>query len=465
MESWLDDELSGSVFKDERLAKRFKKITAALSNSSGKTIPQVCEEWGMTKSVYRFLDNDRVEEGDILAGHFLQTAKRITATEGPVLMLHDTSEFAYNRANPGAIGFTRKGKLPRESVAGHRLEYHVCGVLLHASLAVTPEGLPLGLASARFWTRHVFKNTRQMKRHINPTRIPIDEKESIRWLQNLDAVHSMPEDSPSKIIHIGDRENDIYEYFCKCFDLGTHFLVRACVNRLADEATISELIGAQSKAFNHRIEFIDGDGKDIAANLELKVRQVKLHPPIGKQDTYPDLNVTIVSAVEKDPPKNRDRIKWTFITNLPVTSKSQAVTVLDWYKQRWKIELYFKILKSGFKAEESRLRSADRLSKLISIFCILAWRIQWITMLNRDDNQTAPKIAFDRTERKILASYFRKKHPTPQSLQDYIILLARLGGYLGRASDPPPGITIIWRGIQKLCKLRVGFELAEDVGN
>lgn len=110
-----------------------------------------------------------------------------------------------------------------------------------------------------------------------------------------------------------------------------------------------------------------------------------------------------------------------------MATKDNALEVLDWYKQRWKMETYFKILKSGLKVDESKLRTANRLSRLISICCILVWRIQWITRLNWEDKQLSPRLAFDALERKILANYF-KPSGKPRTLQDYIHRLARLGG-------------------------------------
>lgn len=91
-------------------------------------------------------------------------------------MLHDTSEFSYKRDDPDAVGYTRTGQVLSKVNSTKKQDYKVSGVLMHASLAVTPEGLPLGLTSARYWSRKVFKNTTQMKRHINPTWVPIEEK-------------------------------------------------------------------------------------------------------------------------------------------------------------------------------------------------------------------------------------------------------------------------------------------------
>lgn len=464
MNEWLDDELSGCEFKDKRLGERFKKISKALAVGCGHSIPHVCEEWAMTKSVYRFLSNERVDESEILAGHFQKTRERMNACQGPILMLHDTVEFTYKREAPHAIGHTRKLPTSERVKAAFGANLTACGILMHASLAITTEGLPLGLGSIRFWTRKVFKNTQLMKRKVNPTRVPIEAKESIKWIENLRVSTDLLQSDSSKLIHVGDRESDIYEFFCECERLGTNFLVRSCVNRLANETTIAEEMVRHHDSFQHTISFVDGNGDTHEARLQVKVKPVELHPPIGKQADYPPLRVVIVSAIEEREPADRERIRWTLVTNLPVKSKQDALTVLDWYKQRWKIEIYFKILKSGFKAEESKLRTAERLSKLISIFCILAWRIQWMTMLNRENPDLPPQIAFDATEIKLITRYGKATDP-PKTLGDYIVRVAKMGGYLARKSDPPPGNMVIWRGLNKLHELRAGYEIALNVGN
>ena len=94
--------------------------------------------------------------------------------------------------------------------------------------------MPLGLTAVKFWTRGEFKGTNALKRHINPTRVPIEQKESYRWLENMRQSTALL-GNPNRLVHIGDRENDIYEFFCETQKLGTHFLVRTCVDRLAGD--------------------------------------------------------------------------------------------------------------------------------------------------------------------------------------------------------------------------------------
>jgi hypothetical protein len=125
-------------------------------------------------------------------------------------------------------------------------------------------------------------------------------------------------------------------------------------------------------------------------------------PPWCWASRYPALQLTVLHAQERDPPAGRAHIEWKLITNLPVRSRAEAIEKLDSYAMRWKIETFHKILKSGCKAEESRLRTADRLTNLIAVFCILSWRIFWITMLGRSAPRAAAELAFTRTEIDLL---------------------------------------------------------------
>jgi hypothetical protein len=151
----------------------------------GQSIPLVCQDWANTKAAYRFFSNDRVSEADILSGHFASTRERIAAMDGLLLVLHDTTEFTYQRDRPELIGITKSITNSRRDLSEKLKSYMACGILMHSSLAMTTEGLPLGLGAVKFWTRDKFKGTAAPKRKINPTRVPIEKKESIRWLEHL----------------------------------------------------------------------------------------------------------------------------------------------------------------------------------------------------------------------------------------------------------------------------------------
>jgi len=465
-ESWIDREIGGCEFRDARLGDRFRKLLSQIGSAMGQSIPLVCQDWANTKAAYRFFSNDRVREADILAGHFQSTRDR-AAAEGLVLVLHDTTEFSYQRESSEAIGITKSINSGRDK-AGRLRSHTVCGILMHSSLAVTIDGVPLGLAAVKFWTRKKFKGTAALKKKINPTRVPIEKKESIRWLENLEQSTQLL-DHPERCLHIGDRESDIYELFCAAQDIGTHFLIRTCVDRLAGNGdhTIAEEMDEVAVKGLHRIEVRDGNGDPDEAVLEIRYRKIRVLPPIGKQKRYPALTLTVIHAEERGRPKNRKKIDWRLITNLPVGSRADAIKKLDWYALRWKIEMFHKILKSGCKAEESKLRTAQRLTNLISVFCILSWRVFWMTMLNRSAPDAPPILALTATEIGVLDRLINDKlNARRKTLSHYLIKIARLGGYLARASDPPPGNTVMWRGLSRLTDIALGALVGgQFVGN
>ena len=468
-EGWIDREIGGCEFRDARLGGRFRKLLGQIGSAMGQSIPLVCQDWANTKAAYRFFSNDRVSEADILAGHFQSTHDRAAATDGLVLVLHDTTEFSYQREKSAAIGITKSINSGRDK-AGRLRSHTVCGILMHSSLAVTIEGVPLGLAAVKFWTRKKFKGTAALKKKINPTRIPIEKKESIRWLENLKQSTELLED-PGRCVHIGDRESDIYELFCAAQQIGTHFLVRTCVDRLAGDGkhTIAEEMDEVAVKGLHRVEVRDSSGDPDEAVLEIRYRKIRVLPPIGKQARYPALTLTVIHAEERGTPKNRKKIEWKLITDLSVQSRQEAIEKLEWYALRWKIEMFHKILKSGCKAEESKLRTAQRLANLISVFCILSWRVFWMTMLNRSVPDAPPNLALTDVEIDLLDHLVKDKGQRSlrrKPLSHYLTKIACLGGYLARANDPPPGNTVMWRGLSRLTDIGLGAIVgAKIVGN
>src|SRR6201993_1022744 len=463
-ESWLDREIAGSEFNDVRLRKRFGVLLEQLWKGMGQTIPLACQDWANTKAAYRFMDNDRVSEQDILSGHFQATAQRFAATDGPILVLQDTTTFSYERERPELVGYAGSAITSAER-RGRTRPSPQCGILMHSSLAVTTEGLPLGLTAIKFWSRKEFKDTAKKRRKVNFTRIPIEKKESFRWIANLGHLTARLGD-PGRCVHVGDRESDIFELFCAASELGTHFLVRTCTNRLAGdgEHTVADEMSEVRVKGLHRIEFRDAKGRPHQALLEIRYRRLTVWPPVAKQRHYPPLTLTVIHATERGEPADRPRVEWKLVTDLPVNSRADAIEKIDWYAMRWKIETFHKNLKSGCKAEESQLRTASRLTNLIAIFCILAWRVFWLTEINRSAPEASPEVALTATEVTLLDQLVKDTARIAQAppLSRSLIKLAQLGGYLARANDPPPGNKVIWRGMHRLIDIELGYRLGRE---
>ena len=460
---WWESELAGCTFADARLGQRLQKIVERMGGAIGASLPLACQDWASTKAAYRFFSNDRVSEAEILAGHFGATRERTTAAEGILLVPQNTTEFTYQRESPNAIGITYSVNSGKDK-AGRLRTHTICGLLMHSSLVVTTDDFPLDLSAVKFWSRQKCEGTTALKRKINPTRVPIEQKESFRWLENMRQSTELIGD-PGRYVHIGDRESDIYELFCAAQELGTHFLVRTCVNRLACDgghAIADEMQETRLKGV-HRVEVRDGKGRTGTALVELRYRRIRVLPPIGKQKRYPALTLTVIHATERGKPTDRPAIEWKLITDLPVATRAAAIEKLRWYAQRWKIEVFHKILKSGCRAEDARLRTAERLVRLIAVFCILGWRVFWMTMMRRVAPDAIPKLILTHVEIGLLDRLIPDKtipSVTAGTLAAYLTKVAQLGGYRARTKDPPPGNTVMWRGLSRLTDINLGYMLA-----
>jgi hypothetical protein len=465
-QNWIEQELAASTLPDARLDKRLRYLVEQLAKGVGRSIPWACQDWAAVKAAYRFFSNDRVSEEQIMAGHFQATRERIPSTGELFLVVHDTTEFSYKREDMAAVGLVSKGSV-RKDAEGRPVYFTTCGINLHSSLVVTLDGLPLGLTTVKFWSRKAFKGRKAKRKAHNA---PIEEKESVRWLENLRSSTELL-GQPQRSVHVGDQESDIFDLFGVAQQLGTHFLVRTRADRLADGGpeTVAEAIGQTPRRGLYRIKVRNRKGQESEAVLEIRYRRMCLQTPKGKKKRYPDQRVTVIEAREQETPPDRERIDWKLITDLAVNSRHEAVEKVQWYALRWKIEVFHKILKSGCRAEDARLRTASRLTNLLAVFCILSWRVFWLTMTNRIDPEADPELVFTDLELRILDRLVSDK-PTVGSrqplLSHYLIKLARLGGYLARNSDPPPGNETIWRGLNRLVDIQLGVIMgAEFVGN
>lgn len=184
--------------------------------------------------------------------------------------------------------------------------------------------------------RKKYRGTKALKRKVNPTRVPIEQKESVRWLDNFRRSIELL-GQPARFVHVGDRESDIFELYRLTRDLGSHFLVRACVDQLADDGghTIADEMDATRLKGLHRIEVRTDNGEITKVALEIRFKRILVQPPIGKQKRYPALDLTVIHAMERGAPKGRKPIVSKLITDLPVRGRAEAIEKINWYAMRW----------------------------------------------------------------------------------------------------------------------------------
>ena len=451
---------------DARLDRRLHSLVADLSARMGASVPFACQDWAATKAAYRFFSNPRVDEAGILAGHFAATRTRAEAGGSPVLVLHDTTTFSFQREALKGVGLLNRPCLGRGRGGPRGRVHHITvrGFLMHSSLALTLDGLPLGLTAVKFWNRQQFKGCDALKRKINPTRVPVEQKESFRWLENLRQASRLL-GRPERLVHVGDREADIFELFAAAAEEQTRFLVRTCVDRLVadtDGHTVAEIMRGTAAAGTHRLTIQNKDGAPSEAVLSVSYRRLRVLPPAGKQARYPAQELTLIHATETGKPEGREAIRWKLLTNLAVDSLAAAVEKLGWYARRWKIEVFHKVLKSGGRAEASLLRDAERLVRLVAVFCVVAWRVFWLSMAGRAEPESPPTLALTAEECRVLDRLTPAKPLVgtgARTLSAYLTKVARLGGYLARRKDPPPGFMVLWRGLCRLMDIQTGVQL------
>lgn len=178
----------------------------------------------------------------------------------------------------------------------------------------------------------------------------------------------------------------------------------------------------------HEVEVHDDRGRATTAEVDLRFRRLTVCPPIGKHRQYPALSLTVLHADERGTPAGREPIRWRLLTNRPVDDLAGAIEKLDWYAQRRKIETFHKVLKSGGRAEQSKLRTAARLTNLLVVLCIVGWRVFWLTMTNRATPEAPAEAALTAAEIEILDRLPKGTGPTATpAVSYYLIAIAKLG--------------------------------------
>jgi hypothetical protein len=451
---WLKNELRHVDFKDQRLVDRLIKTAKFLDSKASGTINQSCRSWKDAKGAYRLFSNEKFDIDEVYSSHSKEMQNRIE-DKNMVFAIQDTTYLDYD-------SHIKTKELGSVSKAYTK---HKQGLIMHSTLIVTPEGLPLGLASQQCFTRPAREEEQKEKarrRYITP----ITDKESYKWITALkETINNVPKSV--RIITIGDREADIFKFLWKIEESGREFVIRNRQDRkficfetgkTKIQTRICEL--QTKRVFRFKIPG-NGNQKARQANVEVKyiyglipIRSASLYGPESTDHKISDkLAVYVVSAKEIDTPPGIEAIDWTLLTNVPVNSFEDAVERINWYKLRWKIEEYFRVLKSGCKIEAARLSSGTRLKKFIAIKSLIAFKILYLSKIASSSPEESCDIIL--TTEEWTALYMRA-HQTnnipdkPPNIKEAITWLGKLGGFMARKSDHLPGTMTLWRGYEVL---------------
>ena len=430
---------------DKTLSERVEKTLDQLSSNPTASISAACQNPHQAKAVYRLLSNEKFTAEAVIAASRKETAAKIKESGMRVVLLpQDTTSINYGGLKETeGLGITNGYKNSR-------------GILLHSSIAVSEEGQILGLLSEKAWVRpaeELGKRTERRKK-------PVEEKESNKWLETLDKTDTFSELNDVKFIHICDREGDLYELFAKAESDGKTYLCRRCRNRVIEaeacEIDINRYLSNLTKSgeLTVKVPRDSHTNRELrTAKLELKYGKANMKKPVGCKQAKPIakyVEVTLISAKEIDPPVGAKEINWELVTNDVVETFEDAVKCVNRYTQRWKIEIFHNVLKSGCAIEKLQASTAGKLIKLIALYSVISLRIMILTYLARTLPNDSCEAGFAADEWKILYKVTKKTKTLPDkppTMLEAVIMLSKLGGFLARKSDGFPGVKVIWRGI------------------
>jgi hypothetical protein len=440
--NWSEEEFGSIDFGDERLNRRVIKLAGQLSEQPQAFINQACEDWTDTKAAYRFFDNEKVDGQEIISAHSSRVVARMKKYD-IVLAIQDTTEIDYTahlqKQGLGQIG-NEVGR----------------GLLMHTTLALTTEGLPLGVLNQKIWARSKKKKSLTTAER---KRVPIKDKESQKWLDALEQTMACVP-AAVQVVTVGDREIDIFEFLLKAEQLGADYLIRAMSNRCltAADKSLWEELAAMPVAARVEVEVAEKKGEPArTAKVSVRYAEVELKPPQRlieiRMDGWKPVKLWAVYVKEVYAPAGVTPLEWMLLTNVPVNNFEDALERIAWYTKRWSIELYHKVLKSGCKVEDCLLETAARLQRYLALMSVIAWRLFWLTHINRQSPEASCTTILAAAEWQALYCRINKTTELPKeppTVRQAVRWIARLGGFLGRKNDGEPGITVIWRGWQRL---------------
>jgi hypothetical protein len=419
-------------------------LAEQLARRPGSSIPQACRDWSQTQAAYRFLANEDTSAQAVLQAHADASEHRMKA-HGVVLCLQDTTELDFE-------GRAIKGLGPLSYEAQR-------GMYLHPTYAVTVDREPLGLVNSWNWAREFKPEGAGVRPGM---------RESVRWPEGYDHLVGLAKGLPdTRLVFVADRESDMMALFERAQQAGhaVDFLVRAKHNRVlpgqqADKLW-AQVMGEQALG-RIRFEMPAGRGRKARTVVqELRSRRVVIreHKEADKR-----IELTCVIATEVDVPVGARPVVWRLLSNRSAPTREAVLELVQWYRARWEIELFFLVLKEGCRVEQMQLGRIERLETALAMYMIVAWRINRLMRLGRQLPELPAELLFEVIEWQAAFILNRKKPPKePPQLNTVVRLIARLGGFLARKGDGEPGAKTLWLGLREINVFVQGARFAREL--
>jgi Transposase DNA-binding/Transposase Tn5 dimerisation domain len=463
MAPWVEEEMKQVNLRDKRLDRRLRRVLSQLAAHPTASIPAACGGWTETTAAYRLFDNNKVTFRKVLSPHLDRTQARITA-QPVALLVADTTEIDVTRPQKQVLG---TGPLD----GGSRR-----GVFLHLTHAFTPDGTSLGTTEAMAWAREDEKRANSVLTRGERAAVPIEEKESFRWLLSMQGACEVAQRHPqTQIVFVADSEADIYEVLAETNEQpgSADWIVRSCQDRaLVDDEEdrfsldyLREELLASPVLFERTVQ-VRGRKAKVAcedrgrrqprqsrrAVVEVRAARVTLRAPERKKGQLADVLVNAVIISEVKPPDGDVPVEWILLTSLTIDTIESVKLVIDYYCTRWMIEVFFRTLKSGCRAEARRFETMDRFLPCLAIYLIVTWRVLFVCWLGRNCPEMSCETVFETDEWKSVYQVVNRQPPPKKApkLQEMVRMVAQLGGYLNHKRDHEPGTQTVWLGLQRL---------------
>jgi hypothetical protein len=405
-EDWCAYELAGLELGDRRRHRRAQAVLAARWRQPQTSFFGSFETWGQAKGAYALIEHRGPELTlhSVLAAHAEATAARMAAEE-VVLLPQDTTTLNFSglkkTAGLGPIG-----------------EKKARGLFLHSLLAFRGDGVPLGVLAAHCWARPEETALPGQTRSRNAK--SLDEKESKRWVETLHQAGQLARRMPqTQLIVITDREGDLYELHdaVQAGPANLHTLIRAQHDRtLDDHQKLWARLAAQPVAETRSFARPRGPSQPAyEARLEIRLAPITIEAPqVGCKKGWPPLQLWAVLAREIDAPAGVEPLEWMLLCDRPIETAAQAWQQVQWYRARWGIEEWHRVLKTGCQAEAREFKTAAHLQRALAFDLIVAWRVLACLKLGRALPQLPARLLYTETELEVLCLKF-KKNSRPSS--------------------------------------------------
>jgi hypothetical protein len=444
--SWAKQTFGPSKLKDIRRTKRAVKVAKRMAENVSASLPVQMQSWKETIALYRLLNENDVTFEALMQPHVEQTHEQIEI-HPVVLLVQDTTEVDLSH-HPKTKGVGQVG-----NERGR-------GLYLQTALAVLPEqGEVLGCAM-----QEPFVRTPAPRGETRSKRRQRSERETDVWMRLVTRLGSFP--AGTTVVHVGDREADMFPFFQACQATQTHFLVRAFENRriVSEEEPqryLLDSVRAWPATASRPFDVPASHGRTARSTVgQLAFGTVNILPPrFEKRCGKEPLEVWVVRVWEEQTPVEEEPLEWILLTSIPTITLEQAWERVGWYERRWVVEDYHQCLKSGCRLEERQVQSVDRLIRLLGFLSPLAVRLLQLRDLARREPERPAHEVLDADLLAIVAAQ-ADQDPALITTETFWKAVAQMGGYLARHGDGPPGWKTLWKGWLRVQTLLEGAHLA-----